>query len=225
LALAPVLACACSLLTNLGGLDGEAPPLDSGVDGTVPAATADARDDQPIPEAGGDDGGVPDAANTPSDGGAGCINLLINPGFEDAVTCAPWIGYIGTVATSSVSPRSGGHACRACGPTGFLTRAGVMQAFDAGEKVRFSAWVRAEDAQFTGQAVWASVNADGTPEIGSLMTLAQRYSQVSIVYDYPNSDAGKIVTSMAVTAPGVDAGCVLFDDVELCRVTPDGSPQ
>src|SRR4051794_36719930 len=48
---------------------------------------------------------------TPTD--AGCINVIVNPGFEGATTCAPWKNY-GGAALPGTPALGGAKACSAC---------------------------------------------------------------------------------------------------------------
>lgn len=199
--------------------------------GCASFSAADAAD------GGGAEAGAPadaadaaDAGLAPTDAAAPCVNLIVNPGFEEPADCRPWTNY-GGPATGGTPAKSGGNACRACTSDGKDGRINLVvrlagQTFAPGEVVHFEAWTRASDGKLIASSSLLIGYTDivsGTSSTEFVLTSA--YQRISIDYVIP-LDGGPMQTpsfQFLVSRP-TDVGdqCILMDDVSACRAIDGG---
>lgn len=164
----------------------------------------------------GDDAG-PDAAELDgatdaSDGDAGCVNLLLNAGFEDKPTCEPWVNYGGPLGIADAA-YSGAAACRACSSNVVnLSTALLGTTVPPGSRVAFSGRMRAQDGKML--AVQFNVAVEGQ---GKKFLLSTTYDAFRVETTLPE---GGMSPQLRMNGDAHDGGCMLFDELTACVLPP-----
>lgn len=216
-----VLGGACSLV-SLDGLAGGGG--DGGADGGAAPApgdtgpASDAANAADAADAGRAD--VTDAAGPP-DADAACVNLLLNPGFEERTDCRPWTNF-----STGTPSRSGLRACRPCTPGGGagpinLQTVLVGQTFGPGEVIHFEAWLRASDGALVAVPASLFVYTNTTDSTSATkLLLSNAYQRIAVDYVIPLEGGPAQTPGFEFLVYGTtDAGgeCMLMDDVTACR--------
>jgi hypothetical protein len=212
-----ITTSACSLLTSLDGLS--SPP------GTGPT-NGDARADgelQGSGEASADGSSTGDALDASDDAGT---NLHPQPTFENG-TCAPWVGYQGTVEVVPTA-HSGQGACRVCTKpttTNFFTADDNRSPGPSvlGATYHAEAWVRNDPSAPAPPSVTLYLR-NATIVNGNFIDLESSSSPTTAIgATWRRFDANLTFTkpgdlNVFISADTAPNACFLLDDVVLQRI-------
>lgn len=221
---------ACSFASIDGLSDGTGTRTEGDADRAPESDAPDVIDVADVPD-------VPDAAvdatdardQDASDAADACVNLLLNPGFEQQTACSPWNNSGGGLAVDGTPARSGANACRACTPPSGLINlltSLLGQTFGPGEVVRFEAWLRAADGALYAKEIglYMAATTSDAPT-AKFMLLSDTYQRITSDFAMP-LDGGPSQTPrfqfLLYGAPDAGAPCILMDDVRACRIGDGG---